>query len=62
MAVNKSELLNKLKADMNAADKLRLEWFNKISDYRNQTYQRPYGNEVKGKSQIVSGDIRKQLE
>lgn len=62
MAVNKSELLSKLKADMNAADKLRLEWFNKISDYRNQTYQRPYGNEVKGKSQIVSGDIRKQLE
>ena len=62
MAINKSELLNKLKSDMKAADILRLEWFNKISDYRNQTFGRPYGNEVKGKSQIVSQDIRKQLE
>ena len=33
MAINKSELLNKLKSDMKAADILRLEWFNKISDY-----------------------------
>ena len=47
---------------MKAADILRLEWFNKISDYRNQTFGRPYGNEIKGKSQIVSQDIRKQLE
>lgn len=62
MAINKSELLNKLKADMKSADILRLEWFNKISDYRNQTYGKPYGNEVKGKSQIVSQDIRKQIE
>ena len=62
MAINKSELLNKLKADMKSADLLRLEWFNKISDYRNQTYGKPYGNEVKGKSQIVSQDIRKQIE
>ena len=62
MAINKSELLNKLKSDMKAADILRLEWFNKISDYRNQTFGRPYGNEIKGKSQIVSQDIRKQLE
>ena len=62
MAINQSELLNKLKSDMKAADILRLEWFNKISDYRNQTFGRPYGNEVKGKSQIVSQDIRKQLE
>ena len=62
MAINKSELLNKLKSDMKAADILRLEWFNKISDYRNQTFGRLYGNEVKGKSQIVSQDIRKQLE
>ena len=62
MAINKSELLSKLKADMKSADLLRLEWFNKISDYRNQTYGKPYGNEVKGKSQIVSQDIRKQIE
>ena len=62
MAINKSELLSKLKADMTAADKLRLEWFNKMSTWRNETEGKPYGNEVKGKSQIVSQDVRKQLE
>lgn len=62
MAINKSEILSKLKADLKAADILRLEWFNKISDWRNQTHAKPYGNEVKGKSHIVSNDIRKQME
>lgn len=62
MAVNKSELLSKLKADLNAANTLRQEWFNKISEWRNETAGMPYGNEVKGKSKIVSKDIKKQLE
>ena len=47
MAINKSELLSKLKADMKSADLLRLEWFNKISDYRNQTYGKPYEMRLK---------------
>lgn len=62
MAVKKSELLTALKADLNAANILRQEWFNKIADWRNETTGREYGNEVKGKSRIVSKDIKKQLE
>ena len=62
MAVKKNELLSKLKDDLKASDRLRQEWFNKIQDYRNETQGRPYGNEVKGKSKIVSQDIRKQIE
>lgn len=60
--VKKNELLNKLRDDLKAADRLRQEWFNKIQDYRNETQGKPYGNEVKGKSKIVSQDIRKQIE
>lgn len=60
--IKKSELLNRFKDDLKAADRLRQEWFNKIQDFRNQTAGSPYGNEVKGKSRIVSLDIKKQLE
>lgn len=60
--INKSQILTALKADLKAADVLRLEWFNKISDWRNETNGQPYGNEVNGKSKIVSKDVKKQLE
>lgn len=60
--VKKSDLLNRLKDDLRAADRLRQEWYNKIQDWRNETSGREYGNEVKGKSRIVSKDIKKQLE
>ena len=60
--IKKGELLNRLKDDLRAADRLRTEWFNKIQDWKNETAGRPYGNEVKGKSRLVSLDIRKQLE
>ena len=60
--VKKSDLLNRLKDDLRAADRLRQEWYNKIQDWRNETAGREYGNEVKGKSRIVSKDIKKQLE
>ena len=60
--IKKSELLNRLKDDLRAADRLRQEWYNKIQDWRNEAEGRPYGNEVKGKSRIVSADIRKQRE
>lgn len=60
--IKKNELLNKLRDDLKAADRLRQEWFNKIQDYRNESEGRPYGNEVKGKSKIVSKDIKKQRE
>lgn len=60
--IKKSELLNRLRDDLKAADRLRQEWYNKIHDWRNETAGREYGNEVKGKSRIVSKDIKKQLE
>ena len=60
--VKKSDLLRSLKEDLRASDRLRQEWFNKIHEWRNETSGKPYGNEVKGKSKIVSQDIRKQLE
>lgn len=60
--VKKSDLLNRLKDDLRASDRLRQEWYNKIQDWRNETAGREYGNEVKGKSRIVSKDIKKQLE
>ena len=62
MTVNKNEILNALKRDLKSADILRLEWLNKTSDWRNETMGNPYGNEVSGKSKIVSKDIKKQLE
>lgn len=62
MAIKKSELLSRLKEDLRAADRLRQEWFNKITEYRNETAGNAYGNEVKGKSKIVSKDIKKQIE
>ena len=60
--IKKSELLNRLRDDLRASDRLRQEWFNKMQEWKNQTEGRPYGNEVKGKSRLVSMDIRKQLE
>lgn len=60
--IKKSDLLNRLKDDLRASDRLRQEWYNKIQDWRNETAGKPYGNEVKGKSRLVSQDIRKQLE
>ena len=55
--IKKSELLNRFKDDLRAADRLRTEWFNKIQEFRSQTAGSPYGNEVKGKSRIVSLDM-----
>ena len=60
--LKKSELLSRLKEDLRASDRLRQEWFNKVTEWRNETAGKPYGNEVKGKSKIVSQDIRKQIE
>ena len=56
--IKKSELLTRLKDDLRASDRLRTEWFNKMQEWKNETQGRPYGNEVKGKSRLVSMDIR----
>ena len=60
--INKSEILKNLKADMKEAERLQREWFIKREEWSSQTEGAPYGNEVDGKSKIVSKDIKKQRE
>lgn len=60
--INKQKILADLKRDWKAAENHQKDWIAVIDKYKNETYGKPYGNEVKGKSQIVSKDIKKQLE
>lgn len=62
MKINKAELLSALKADMKAADVLKQEQDSLISTWKAEYNGEPYGNEQKGKSAIVSRDIKKQSE
>ena len=60
--IKKSEILNALKNDLKASDIMRQEWFSKMQEWKNETHGHPYGNEVKGKSRIVSKDVKRQLD
>lgn len=60
--IKKSEILNALKNDLKASDMMRQEWFSKMQEWKNETHGHPYGNEVKGKSRIVSKDVKRQLD
>ena len=60
--VNKSELLSALKRDFRASEAMQKDWLAKREGWIAETYAHPYGNEVKGKSAIVSHDIKKQLD
>ena len=60
--VNKQQLLNALKADFNAAKELRSELDAKIRKWKSEYNSEPYGNEVEGRSKLVSRDIKKQSE
>ena len=62
MKIKKSELLNALKADLKAADLLKQDQDALISKWKAEYNGDPYGNEQKGKSAIVSRDIKKQSE
>lgn len=62
MKINKAELLTSLKADLKASETMQKEWLQKRESWIAETYGRPYGNETKGRSAIVSKDIKKQLE
>ena len=62
MKVNKTEILAALKADLKAADRLKKDQDASISRWKAEHNGEPYGNEVKGKSEIVSRDIKKQSE
>ena len=60
--VKKSELLAAFKADMKAAEIKKKVLDGKIATYKKEHNGEPYGNEVKGRSQIVSRDMKKQSE
>lgn len=62
MKIKKAELLNALKADLKAADLLKREQDCLIAKWKAEYNGEPYGNEQKGKSAIVSRDIKKQSE
>ena len=58
----KKQLLTAFKADLQAADTLRLDAVADRDEWRAQYNGEPYGNEEKGKSAIVSRDIKRQDE
>lgn len=62
MAISKSDLLQGLKQDLKSAEILKREMDMKIAQWSNEYNGAPYGNEQKGKSSIVSRDIKKQSE
>ncbi len=59
---SRTKVLADLKADMKAADSLRLEMVAKVETWRKEYHGQPYGNEQDGKSKIVSRDIKRQDE
>jgi hypothetical protein len=62
MKIDKNKILQSCKRDLKAADTLRLQNMEKISQWKSESEGLPYGNEVKGKSRIVSKDIMRQRE
>ncbi len=60
--VKTSDVLAALKADLKAAEIKKKQLDGKIQIYRNEYDGKPYGNEAKGRSEIVSRDIKKQSE
>jgi hypothetical protein len=62
MKVKKNELLKAFKSDLKSADLLKRDQDGRISKWKAEYNGDPYGNEKKGKSAIVSRDIKKQSE
>jgi hypothetical protein len=62
MKIKKTELLRALQADLRASEIIQKDWLARRMTWTRETNGEPYGNESKGKSAIVSKDIRKQLE
>ena len=60
--INTHTLLKDLQGDLEASKVVQKEWVAKRDQWINETYGKPYGNEKKGGSQIVSKDIKRQLE
>lgn len=62
MAIDKSTLLQNLKWDLKQSEIKKKELDGKINQWKREYNGEPYGNERKGRSQIVSRDIKKQSE
>lgn len=60
--INEARLLSNLKADFTASKLLRNELDQKIARWKSEYNAEPYGNEVNGRSKLVSRDIKKQSE
>lgn len=62
MKVDNKKVLSNLKKDLKAAEIIKKQWDGQRDEWVRESRGDPYGNEVDGKSKIVSKDIRKQLE
>ena len=62
MQIDKRKVLANLKKDLKAAEIIKKQWDGQRDEWVRDSRGEPYGNEVDGKSKIVSKDIRKQLE
>lgn len=62
MKVKKAQLLNAFKSDLKSAELLKNYQDERIATWKAEYDGKPYGNEQKGKSAIVSRDIKKQSE
>lgn len=60
--MDKNKILKTLQADLIAAKTMRDTWYVQVDSWKREYEGMPYGNETKGKSQIVSKDIKKQIE
>lgn len=60
--ITEARLLSNLKADFTASKLLRNELDHKIARWKSEYNAEPYGNEVNGRSKLVSRDIKKQSE
>jgi hypothetical protein len=60
MKLNKTAILKALKADYSSAERYHNDIMLEVYAARDEFDQKPYGNEVKGKSAVVSGDIKRQ--
>lgn len=62
MKINKAKIIRDLKNDLTAAEIVKKQWDGQREVWLSESEGQPYGNEVDGKSKIVSKDIKKQRE
>ncbi len=60
--INTNKILEVLQGDLKSAESSQKEWTAKKEAWKSESYGNLYGNEVEGRSSIVSKDIKRQLE